>query len=145
MLRHVGHPELVWGLRLEVPFDKIRVSESNWVSTGAAPVLSAMDSGEAGQPHEPSYSLSGAPDSAAEFELGMYPGSTVDAMTLLVNRRDPLGQLSVLLGPYGRFPPPPSVVPAGGDTQHTAHRFDGVVLLLLLDKQENRYDVLLIS
>jgi len=79
------------------------------------------------------------------FQLSVNTRRSIRLARKVMDRSYPLLKLFVLPGPYGDHPPVSSVVPAGGDFQHSAHRADREHGLVRVYEEEDRFDFFSVS
>ena len=144
-IRDVGDPELVGSVGREVPFDEIDCRASIRVPPGRPrPPTPPARTPDPFLLHQPAHPLL-ADHLARLLQLGVEPRPAVHLPVLVVGLPDLEHQLRVSLRPGRGRTAHPSVVDAGGESQHAAHRPNRIVGLIRLHELEPRSGIELLS
>jgi len=143
-IRDVGDPQSIRLVRDELAVDQIRSWPSRSIPPRRHGRLPPAHAPEGRRFHQASDSL--PTDSCSLLlQLCVNPRHAVGLSRQSMNRLDPLLKLFVLSGPHRHHPPPPRVVPAGGDFQHSAHRADREDGLVRAHEREDPFDFFSVS
>src|SRR6266542_2850981 len=134
-VRHVGHPDRVGCLRLELALHDVRSNRVRVVRIGGASKTSLSPGLDTVLAHQPLDPLLAHPH-AASAKISVHARAAVRAATALVGSRDLDGELSVRLRSRRLGALPPSVIATSRDSKNLAHQSDGEGHLRHFDESE---------
>lgn len=130
----VGDPQPIRRFRREVAFNQVGRLTATILDRGDDELASA-DTDKTGLHHQSRNPLA-TNVLALGRKLGMHAWRAVGAARSCVRSTDRRDQHRVCLGTLRRTPLHPRMIAAGGDTQHSAHRGDWIVGLVIAHEPE---------
>ena len=132
----IGNPELVRPVRRKVTIHQIRGSARPWL-----PMRRPSSPASAHPLHSHLFHQTRHPLARNTLALirqfSSDPRRSIGASTPAMDPLDPGFQLRILLSSSRGWTLAPRIVPTGGNTQHSAHRDDGIALLVLAHELED--------